>query len=210
MDGTASRVGNAPPRPPGAAPGGHALSLPNILTYLRILAVPAVVGVMFVIPTHSGRWIALAVFAAACLTDWLDGHLARIWGQQSALGQMLDPIADKLLVGATLLQLTHDNTIHGAHIWAALIILCREILVSGLREYLAGLNVKISVTKLAKWKTTLQMVALGTLLAGPAGNVLFAATTSIGLGLLWLAALLTLWTGYDYLRAAVGHAIERP
>ena len=121
---------------------------------------------------------------------------------------MLDPIADKLLVGATLLVLTHFNTISGIHVWAALIILCREILVSGLREFLAELNVKIHVTQLAKWKTSLQMIALGVLLAGPAGEKVVPGVMSAGLALLWMAALLTLWTGYDYLRAAVRHAID--
>ncbi len=122
---------------------------------------------------------------------------------------MLDPIADKLLVGATLLMLTHDNTIDGVQVWAAVIILCREILVSGLREFLAELNVKVHVTQLAKWKTTLQMIALGVLVAGPAGDQLVPGVTGVGLVLLWIAALLTLWTGFDYLKAAVRTAIER-
>jgi CDP-diacylglycerol--glycerol-3-phosphate 3-phosphatidyltransferase/cardiolipin synthase len=121
---------------------------------------------------------------------------------------MLDPIADKLLVGTTLLMLTHDQTISRPHIAAAVIILCREILVSGLREFLAELNVKVHVTQLAKWKTTLQMVALGFLLAGPAGDKLVPGVTTSGLALLWVAALLTLWTGYDYLKAAVRTAME--
>jgi phosphatidylglycerophosphate synthase len=106
-------------------------------------------------------------------------------------------------------MLTHDNTVEGVHIWAAVIILCREILVSGLREFLATLNVTVHVTQLAKWKTTLQMIALGVLLAGPAGDKVASGVTSTGLGLLWIAALLTLWTGYDYLKAAVRHAIDR-
>src|SRR6516225_8874926 len=108
-------------------------SLPNVLTYLRILAVPAVVLILFLVPGHAGRWWALVVYIGACMTDWLDGYLARVWRQQSTLGRMLDPIADKLLVGTTLLMLVHDNTIDGWSICAAVIILCREILVSGLR-----------------------------------------------------------------------------
>jgi CDP-diacylglycerol--glycerol-3-phosphate 3-phosphatidyltransferase len=183
-------------------------SLPNILTYLRILAVPAVVLCLFLIPGHGGRWWALTVYIGACITDWLDGYLARVWDQQSVLGRMLDPIADKLLVGTTLLMLTRDGTIEGAHVAAAVIILCREILVSGLREFLAELNVKVHVTQLAKWKTTLQMVALGILLAGPAGDVILPVVTSTGLAMLWVAALLTLWTGYDYLKAAIRTAME--
>lgn len=185
------------------------LSLPNVLTYGRILAVPGVVACLFFLTGDTARWAALGLFVAASLTDWLDGYLARAWQQQSALGRMLDPIADKLLVGATLLILTNINTISGWHMWAALIILCREILVSGLREFLAELNVKVHVTQLAKWKTSLQMVALGVLLAGPAGDKVIPGVTSTGLALLWMAALLTLWTGYDYLRAAIRHAIER-
>jgi CDP-diacylglycerol--glycerol-3-phosphate 3-phosphatidyltransferase/cardiolipin synthase len=122
---------------------------------------------------------------------------------------MLDPIADKLLVGATLLMLTHDHTIGRIHVAAAVIILCREILVSGLREFLAELNVRVHVTQLAKWKTTMQMIALGVLLAGPAGDKIIPGVTWTGLVMLWMAALLTLWTGYDYLKAAVRTAIER-
>jgi CDP-diacylglycerol--glycerol-3-phosphate 3-phosphatidyltransferase/cardiolipin synthase len=186
-----------------------AASLPNVLTYMRILAVPAVVLCLFLIPGDAGRWWALGVYVAACITDWLDGYLARAWRQQSTLGRMLDPIADKLLVGTTLLMLAHDNTIDRLNVAAAVIILCREILVSGLREFLAELNVKVHVTQLAKWKTTLQMVALGILLAGPAGDKLVNGVTLAGLTLLWVAALLTLWTGYDYLKAAVRTAMTR-
>jgi cardiolipin synthase len=186
-----------------------AASLPNVLTFLRILAVPAVALCLFVIPGDAGRWWALGVYLAACITDWLDGFLARVWRQQSTLGRMLDPIADKLLVGTTLLMLAHDNTIDRINVAAAVIILCREILVSGLREFLAELNVKVHVTQLAKWKTTLQMIALGILLAGPAGDRLVPGVTMSGLALLWVAALLTLWTGYDYLKAAVRTAMER-
>jgi CDP-diacylglycerol--glycerol-3-phosphate 3-phosphatidyltransferase/cardiolipin synthase len=187
----------------------RAASLPNVLTYLRILAVPAVALCLIMIRGDAGRWWALGVYLAACVTDWLDGYLARAWHQQSLLGRMLDPIADKLLVGTTLLMLTHDNTIDRLNVAAAVIILCREILVSGLREFLAELNVRVHVTQLAKWKTTLQMVALGILLAGPAGDKIVPGVTTSGLALLWLAALLTLWTGYDYLKAAVRTAMER-
>jgi cardiolipin synthase (CMP-forming) len=184
-------------------------SLPNLLTYLRILAVPAIVLILFLVIGDAGRWWALAIYIGACITDWLDGFLARVWRQQSTLGRMLDPIADKLLVGTTLLMLTYDNTLDGPAVGAAAIILCREILVSGLREFLAELNVKVHVTQLAKWKTTLQMVALGILIAGPAGDRILPGVTRVGLAMLWVAALLTLWTGFDYLKAAVRTAIER-
>jgi cardiolipin synthase len=208
MDRTASNTAaSGAAKPKGQRAAELALSLPNILTYFRIAMVPAVVGCLFFLSTPTARWAALGVYLIACITDWFDGYLARAWQQQSALGRMLDPIADKLLVGATLLILTHDNTINGVHIWAAVIILCREILVSGLREFLAELNVKIHVTRLAKWKTTLQMVALAVLLAGPAADIYVPYVTTTGLFLLWVAALLTLLTGYDYLRAAVRHAM---
>jgi len=185
------------------------MSLPNVLTYGRIIAVPALVACLFFLKGDMARWSAFALFVLAGLTDWLDGYLARIWEQQSTLGRMLDPIADKLLVGAVLMMLVYDGTISGWSIWAAIIILLREILVSGLREFLAELNVKIHVTQLAKWKTTLQMIALGVLLAGPGAEKIVPGIMTGGLVLLWMAALLTLWTGYDYLKAGVVHAIER-
>ncbi len=184
-------------------------SLPNILTYVRIVAVPVLVGVLFFSKTDSARWAAFVIFVAACITDWLDGYLARIWEQQSTLGRMLDPIADKLLVGAVLLMLVYDNTISQWSIWAAIIILSREILVSGLREFLAELNVKIHVTQLAKSKTTCQFIALAILLAAPAAEKILPHVTEFGLGILWLSAVLTLITGYDYLKAAILHAMER-
>jgi cardiolipin synthase len=153
---------------------GKTLSIPNILTYARIAAIPVVVGCVFAQSILDGplwlRWVALAVFIAAGVTDYLDGYYARIWDQQSAFGRMLDPIADKLLVASCLLMLAADNSIHGWTLWAAIVILCREILVSGLREYLAALRVSVPVTKLAKWKTTVQLVAIGFLIAGEAGE----------------------------------------
>ncbi len=146
------------------------MSLPNVLTYVRIAAVPALVACLFFLQGDVARWSAFALFVFAGITDWLDGYLARMWEQQSTLGRMLDPIADKLLVGAVLMMLVHDNTITGWSIWAAIIILVREILVSGLREFLAELNVKIHVTQLAKWKTTMQMIALGGAARRPGGG----------------------------------------
>ncbi len=150
------------------------LSLPNILTYARIAAVPVVVGLMYWQGIEGGglwlRWLALAIFIAAGVTDFFDGYLARMWGQQSSLGRMLDPIADKLLVSSCLLMLAAEGTIRGWSLFAAVIILCREILVSGLREYLAELRVSVPVTRLAKWKTIGQMVAIGFLIAGEAGD----------------------------------------
>jgi len=183
----------------------HALALPNLLTYGRLFAVPIVAGLLQWPNEHWMRWSALAVFTAAGVTDFFDGYLARMWAQQSSLGQMLDPIADKLLVAATILACVADQTIAGWTIWAALIILCREILVSGLREYLADLKVAVPVSAIAKWKTTLQLFALGFFIAGPAGEVVLPGTIMIGGVLLWVAAVLTLYTGFDYMRAGWAH-----
>jgi cardiolipin synthase len=188
------------------------LALPNILTYARIGAVPIVVGCIYAQSILDYplwlRWVAVVVFIAAGVTDFLDGYYARVWGQQSAFGMMLDPIADKLLVSACLLILAADHVIHGWTLWASIIILCREILVSGLREYLAALRVSVPVTRLAKWKTTAQLVAIGFLLAGDAGDQVLPYVTKIGLALLWISAVVTLYTGWDYFRAGVHHLIE--
>src|SRR5271155_6152807 len=190
----------------------HPLALPNILTYGRIVAIPIVVGCMFWQNIlHGGlwlRWFALAVFIVAGISDFLDGYFARMWSQQSLLGRMLDPIADKLLVASCLLMLAAESTIHGWALCAAVIILCREILVSGLREYLAELRVSVPVTALAKWKTTLQLVAVGFLIAGEAGDEIVPGITQIGVVLLWLSALLTLYTGWDYLYAGLHHLYQ--
>ena len=190
----------------------HSLALPNILTNSRIAAVPMVVGCMYAQSIGEGplwlRWVALAIFIAAGVTDFLDGYYARIWDQSSAFGRMLDPIADKLLVASCLLMLAADGTIKGWSLWAAIVILCREILVSGLREYIAALRVSVPVTQLAKWKTTVQLVAIGFLIAGQAGEKVLPGTTIIGIVLLWISALVTLYTGYDYFRAGIHHLIE--
>ena len=183
------------------------LSWPNILTYGRIAGVPVVVACLLY-GGNGARWLAFSVFVAAAITDFFDGYLARLWSQQSSLGRMLDPIADKLLVAAVLLVLCYDSTISGVHIWAAIIIISREILVSGLREFLAELHVPVPVTQLAKYKTTLQMIAFGFLIAGPAGDRILSNNTEIGLAGLWIAAVITLYTGYDYFRAGIMHVAE--
>src|SRR5579863_8950446 len=182
-------------------------NLPNLLTYGRLAAVPLVVALLLWPAEHWMRWTALAIFIAAGVTDFLDGYLARAWGQQSSLGRMLDPIADKLLVAAVLMMLVADHSIVSYSLWAAIVILCREILVSGLREFLAELKVPMPVSRLAKWKTVLQLVALGFLIAGPAGEVILPGTKNIGLALLWVAAILTLYTGWDYMKAGVKHSM---
>ncbi|MBX3571094.1 MAG: CDP-diacylglycerol--glycerol-3-phosphate 3-phosphatidyltransferase [Mesorhizobium sp.] len=191
-----------------------AYNIPNLLTYGRILAVPLIVVCFYLEgrleSSDFARWLALLLFALASVTDYLDGYLARIWKQTSNIGRMLDPIADKLLVATCLMLLAADpvETIHGWSLWAAIVILCREILVSGLREYLAELKVSLPVTRLAKWKTTIQMFAIGFLLAGPAGDKILPYTTQIGITLLWVSAIVTLYTGYDYFRAGLKHVVD--
>jgi cardiolipin synthase len=187
-------------------------NLPNALTVSRILATPVVCLLLFV-GSELGSWLALGVWIYACVTDFLDGWLARTWQQQSSFGRMLDPIADKLLVASVLLVLVGVDRLTGASILPAAIILCREILVSGLREFLAQLQVRVPVTRLSKWKTTIQMVAIGFLVVGEAGpHAGPIGPVEIGLFGLWAAAALTLVTGYDYLRAGLHHvaADRRP
>ncbi|MBW8639650.1 CDP-diacylglycerol--glycerol-3-phosphate 3-phosphatidyltransferase [Hoeflea sp. WL0058] len=190
----------------------HTYKLPNLLTYGRILAVPLIVLCFFMEGRLHGsdfaRWSALALYLIASITDFFDGYLARVWNQTSPIGRMLDPIADKLLVSSILLLLAADGTIAGWTIWAAIIILCREILVSGLREYLAELKVSVPVTWIAKWKTTLQMIAIGFLLAGPAGDKIIPYVTETGIALLWIAAIITMYTGYDYFQAGLKHVVD--
>lgn len=182
------------------------VSLPNLVTYFRILMVPVLV-VTFFFDGMWARWAACLIFATAALTDMLDGYLARIRKEQSELGRMLDPIADKLLISTALLLLVGLESVRGISVVAAVIILCREILVSGLREHLAELRVQLPVSWLAKWKTAAQLLAVGFLLSLPAGNSIFIWAEETGLLLLWCAALLTVYTGYDYLRAIVRHVI---
>ncbi|MDJ0609603.1 MAG: CDP-diacylglycerol--glycerol-3-phosphate 3-phosphatidyltransferase [Kiloniellales bacterium] len=180
-------------------------SLPNLLTLLRIGLIPLVIG-MFYLDGAVYRWIACALFTLAGITDYLDGYLARERNEVSPLGRFLDPIADKLLVAAVILMLVARDVITDVVVLPALVILCREILVSGLREYLAEIRVPLPVSKLAKWKTVLQMVALGFLIVGEAGPAAIPVQT-IGEAGLWLAAALTLVTGYDYLQRGLKHML---
>ncbi|MBD3845591.1 CDP-diacylglycerol--glycerol-3-phosphate 3-phosphatidyltransferase [Bosea sp. SSUT16] len=184
-------------------------SLPNLLTYGRILAIPALVAILFWPRDDWMRWLALGIYTVAAITDYLDGYIARAWSQQSAIGRMLDPIADKLLVAALLLMLVYTGQIEGWTLWAAIVILCREILVSGLREFLADLKVSVPVSKVAKWKTTAQLFALGFLVVGPAGDKVLPGNTQIGIVLLWAAAGLTIYTGWDYFNAGIRHLVEQ-
>ena len=170
----------------------------------RIAMIPLLIGLIW-IGSPGFRWAALAVYSFACLTDYLDGYLARYLNHQTAMGRLFDPIADKLLVGACLLELCAFDYITGWTVLPALVILLREIAVSGLREYLAEIRVGLPVSKLAKWKTSLQMISIGFLIIGDASPTSIPAL-SIGEVCLWIAALLTIWTGYDYLRSGLLHA----
>ena len=183
------------------------LTLPNALTLMRVVLIPLFVALFF-LESATGQWLALAVFAIASITDFFDGWLARRLGQLSAFGRFLDPIADKLLVAAALLMLVGFGQISGLVIIPAVVILCREILVSGLREYLAGVAVGLPVSKLAKWKTTVQMFALGFLIVGDAAHPFVPPSIPIrmiGEAGLWIAAAITLVTGWDYMRAGLRH-----
>lgn len=180
------------------------LNLPNLLTLSRIAAIPIVVA-CFWLDRGWAQWLSMALFAAACVTDWFDGYFARRYHQISRFGRFLDPIADKLLVAAALVMLVHSGPLAGIHVLAALIILAREILVSGLREFLAELRVGLPVSELAKWKTGVQMGAIAFLLVGDAAAPI---VTTLGLWLIWIAAVLTLITGYDYLRTGLRHMAD--
>jgi cardiolipin synthase len=183
--------------------------LPNLLTLSRIAAIPLLVGLMF-LRTPVGDILACAVFSAAAITDYFDGKIARERGAHSAFGRMLDPIADKLLVGAALMLLAGMDRLSGLGLLPAIVVLLREILVSGLREYLAGLRIGLPVTRLAKWKTGFQMGAIGTIVAGDSGasaiGLGFLPVSWLGEAGLWVAAALTLWTGWDYMTAGMRHA----
>lgn len=180
-------------------------NLPNALTYMRIAAVPALI-VVFFIKGDWGYWLSAGIFLLACITDWLDGYVARMWDAHSNVGRFLDPIADKLLVVTALMLLVQSNTdaTTRADIIPAIAIVCREILVSGLREFLAETRVSMPVSRLAKWKTGAQMVAIFLLLLG-AGGPLWLNADILGRVLLWAAGILTLVTGYAYVKTGWKH-----
>lgn len=194
------------------------LTLPNLLTLSRILAVPLLAFLLWWPDWQLGYGLAFALYSLMGITDYFDGYLARSSGAVSKLGVFLDPIADKIMIAAVILVLTAQGVLRGpyvgdAHVIAGLIILVREIAVSGLREFLGGLQVSVPVSKLAKWKTTFQIVALGALILGGAlpdwnvmlGNVEANVPHTVGLTTLWAAAILTLVTGWDYLRVGLKH-----
>lgn len=180
------------------------LTLPNILTLSRIVAVPLLVGLLWWPGWPAGYAAGFAVYCLMGITDYFDGYLARAQGAVSKLGIFLDPIADKIMVAAVILILVHNRDITGINVVAGLVILLREIAVSGLREFLAGAQVSVPVSQLAKWKTTLQLISLGSLiLAGATPQ--WPLPMQVGLVSLWAAAFLTLMTGWDYLRIGVRH-----
>ena len=187
------------------------IKIPNYLTIGRIIIVPFFVFSFF-LPGFYGDIIPFALFLIASFTDFLDGLLARMYQEESKLGELLDPIADKIIVATALILLVMDGTIRNYEVIAAIIILTREILISGLREFLAKGKIKLPVSNLAKLKTVLQMVSIGLLLSGETGNKIinfqdYNAQT-IGIILLWLSAVLTLFTGYEYMRKGIDHAIS--
>lgn len=194
------------------------LTLPNLLTLSRIVTLPVLVALMWWPGWKLGYGLAFGLYCLMGITDYFDGYLARSSGTVSKLGIFLDPIADKIMVAAVILVLTAQGVLTGPfvgdmHVIAGLIILVREIAVSGLREFLGGLQVSVPVSKLAKWKTTFQLVSLGALILGPAmpwWTASFGALTvnvphTVGLATLWTAAALTLVTGWDYLRVGLKH-----
>jgi cardiolipin synthase (CMP-forming) len=180
------------------------LTLPNLLTLSRIFTVPLLVAFLWWPRWEAGYAIGFAIYCLMGITDYFDGYLARAQGTVSKLGVFLDPIADKIMVAAVILMLVGTHDIEGMHLIAALVILLREITVSGLREFLGGIQVSVPVSRLAKWKTTLQLVALGALILGGALPQ-FAFVKTVGLASLWGAAALTLVTGWDYLRVGLKH-----
>ena len=179
------------------------MKIPNILTIGRILVAPILI-VVFYFPGELSDWLACIIFVIAAFTDYLDGFFARLYKLQSKFGELLDPIADKVLVSTALALLIMSQTIKGPHVVAAIIIITREILISGLREFLAKAQIYIPVTNLSKGKTVIQMIAISILLAGSTGDqFLFNYGIQLGTYLLWMSAILTLWTGYAYLRKGI-------
>ena len=187
------------------------MKIPNYLTIGRIIIVPIFVFTYY-LPGFYGDVIPFVLFVLASFTDFLDGLLARMYKEESKLGELLDPIADKIIVATALILLVMDGTIKNYEVIAAIIILTREILISGLREFLAKVQITMPVTRLAKFKTFIQMFSIAILLTGESGNKIFNFgdydAQSIGIVLLWLAAFLTIYTGYDYIRKRIHHALD--
>lgn len=179
-------------------------NLPNILTFFRIAILPFIIALFF-IPEAWAAWSALGLYTIACITDFMDGYLARTMKTESMLGKFLDPISDKIFIAVLLMVLVDFERLEGLWLIPALLILIREFLISGLREFLGPMNIQLPVSKLAKWKTTVQMVALGFLIMGDYGEVLVPHTLAIGQWGLAIAALLTIITGWAYVKAGLKH-----
>lgn len=188
---------------------GRMYSLPNLLTMFRIALVP-LFALAFAVPGPSGKLVAFAIFVLAGVTDFFDGLAARRLKSYSDFGRMLDPIADKILVATALMMLVAGGAFDGYKLIPALVILCREILVSGLREFLAGVRVSVPVSSIAKLKTTIQMIAIGAMILGPAANHVVPGALAFAVVLLWVAAALTVYTGAVYFRAGLAHLDPKP
>lgn len=180
------------------------LNIPNGMTLARLVSLPFLVGLMMVDATWAA-WCALILYTLGCVTDWLDGYIARRYNMMTPFGQFLDPIADKIFILTVLIALVANGRLDGIWILPVILILTREFLISGLREFLGPKNITIPVTYLAKWKTTIQMIALGFLVVGDAGNILLPHTVTIGLIGLTLATILTIITGFEYIKASWSH-----
>jgi len=187
------------------------LNLPNSLTLFRIAVIPMLVGLFYVHEVWA-VWAALSLYILAAITDFFDGYLARAMNQMSAFGRFLDPIADKLFVAAVLVLLAGFDRLPGLWLIPAIIIMMREILIAGLREFLGPYKIILPVSRLAKWKTTSQMVAIGFLIVGPLGEVILPYTLLIGQWGLVIAAILTVVTGWDYMKTGIAHirAMDEP
>lgn len=179
--------------------------LPNILTLSRMAMLPVIIGLFF-IPDAWAAWTALGIYTVACVTDFLDGYLARTMNTESTIGKFLDPVSDKIFVGALLLALAAFDRLGGVWVIPAIIILMREFLVSGLREFL-GPDKRMPSSKLAKWKTTVQMVTMGFLVVGNHGDAVLPHTLEIGQWGLAAAAALTVITGWSYVKAGAKHIL---
>jgi cardiolipin synthase len=176
-------------------------TVPNLLTLLRILSIPGIVFSLYT-QTFLGDWFAFGFYTAACITDFFDGYVARALRQTSMVGRFLDPIADKLLVSTVLITCVGIGRLTGWHLIPVILIVCREIFISGLREFLADYQIKVPVSRLGKWKTTAQMLSLGFLMIYPSVPET-GMTYHIGVTLLWLSALITIWSGVSYLISAL-------
>jgi cardiolipin synthase len=184
------------------------MNIPNILTLSRMAMLPVLVGLFF-IPGPVAAWGALAFYIVLAVTDFLDGHLARSMNATSDLGRFLDPISDKIFVAVLLVTLVAFDRLPGVWIIPAIVIISREFMVSGLREYLGPFNIQVPVSRLAKWKTGIQMTALGFLTIGDYGDVLVPHTLAIGQWGLLVAAAITVYTGWSYLKAGILHITDK-